>query len=126
MRPWTAPGIRSGLLCRVAGRQCRSISGRPERRVSATSSGARAPQPMTSGGRAPPTGSALDRDTGAALLDQLGGRLDRDRGVAAVRVRADRLAELLVQRSPADEDDVVVADAPLLELAHDDLHVRHR
>ena len=45
----------------------------------------------------------------AALGDERLGGLDGDRRVAAVGVGADRLAELLVQRRPADEHDEVVA-----------------
>ena len=53
------------------------------------------------------------------------GGLDRDRGVAAVGIGADRLGERLVQRRAADQHDVVVADALLLQRVDHDLHVRH-
>src|SRR6185312_4826538 len=99
MRAATAPGIRSGRLWSDAGRQVRSIAGRPARRVSSTSSGASAPQPMTSG-RFGPLFRIVELASGGtvpAVLDQGDGRLDRHRCVAAVRVGADRLAELLVQ-----------------------------
>ena len=43
------------------------------------------------------------------------GRLGGDAGIAAVGVGADRRAELLVQRRAADQHDVVVADAAVLE-----------
>src|SRR5215218_7240448 len=113
MRARTAAGIFSGRLWSEAGRQVRSIAGRPARRVSATSSWASAPQPMTSGARMVERPSG---DTAATILDERGCGLDRDRGVAAVRVRADGLAELLVERRTADQDDVVVADPPLDQL----------
>ena len=57
-------------------------------------------------------------------MKRLGG-LDRDRGIAAIGVGADRLGERLVQRRAADQDDVVVADAVLLQRVDHDLHVGH-
>src|SRR6185295_10773147 len=114
--------MRSGRLWSEAGRQVRSIAGSPARRVSSTSSRARAPQPMTSGGR-PFAGLAeaprfrivepISGGTVPSLPDQRDGGLDGDRGIAAVGVGPDGLAELLVQRRPTHEHDVVVANAAL-------------
>src|SRR4029079_4417829 len=118
MRAATAPGMRSGRLCSDAGRQVRSIAGRPARLVSSTSSRASAPQPMTRGRFAaesrcrasvcrivePASGGTV-----TALLYERDRRLDRDRGITAVRIGADGLAELLVERRATDEHDVVVA-----------------
>src|SRR5512146_540244 len=111
--------MRSGRLWSDAGRQVRSMAGRPARRVSSTSSTASAPQPITRGGREV---GDLGADSRTSLFHERLRRLDRDRGVAAVGIGADRLAELLVEWGPADEDDVVVANAPLRQLADDDLH----
>src|SRR5262245_17892141 len=119
--------MRSGRLWSEAGRQVKSTAGKPARRVSSTSSRASAPQPMTSGGRtgtgavAPvaPRFRIAERpsgDTRPPLPDQRHGGLDGDRRVAAIRIGADRLAELLVQRRAADQDDVVLADSALHEL----------
>src|SRR5687768_13453785 len=52
--------------------------------------------------------------------------LNRDGRVAAVRIGADRLRELLVERRAADEHYVLVAQALLLERVDYDLHVGHR
>src|SRR4029453_4902422 len=60
-----------------------------------------------------------------ALVDQAARRLGGDTRVAAVRVGPDGQPELFVQRRPADEDDVVVADPAVLEGLDHDLHVRH-
>src|SRR5262245_35346822 len=87
--------------------------------VNARSSRASAPQPtMTSRG-------ASSRGTGSALVDEPAGRLRGDTGVAAVSIGPDRGPELLVQRRAADEDDVVLADALVLQRLNDHLHVRH-
>ena len=53
------------------------------------------------------------------------GGLDRHGRVAAVGVGPDGLGEGLVQRRTADQHDVVVADAFLLQRVDHDLHVRH-
>src|ERR1700726_2063731 len=104
MRETTAAGIFSGRLWSVAGRQVRSISGSPARRVSATSSGASAPQPMMRGRR-----RWLLGDARTTFLHQRACGFDGDGRVPAVGIGAHGLAELLVQRRTADEDDVVVA-----------------
>src|SRR3990170_1268784 len=124
MRERTASGIRSGRLWSVAGRQVRSICGNPARRVSATSSWASAPHPMTRG--RPLSAGTASGDLRTALLNEHTSRLRGDCGVAAIGVGAHGLAELLVQRRATDEHDVVVPHAALLELLDDDLHVRHR
>src|SRR3954470_16332804 len=117
MRARTAAGMRSGRLWSEAGRQVSSTSGMPARRVSATSSTASAPQPITSGDLGAPAGDtacqrrpagSLGDAAGTAFLDERLGGLDGDRRIATVGIAPDRLAELLVQRRPADEDDVVV------------------
>src|SRR5262245_41774148 len=80
----------------------------------------------TSGRSASKTRSSSGRSSccTASHQERLGG-LGRDRGVTAVRVCADRLAELLVQGGAPDEDDVVVTDALLVQCVDDDLHVGH-
>src|SRR5690606_6773549 len=57
-----------------------------------------------------------------ALHEFLGGLHGHGR-VAAVGVGADGLAEFLVQRRAADEDDVIVAKTLFLHRVDDDLHV---
>ena len=67
---------------------------------------------------------AFDLNAGPrAAGDQRLRRLNRDGRVAAVRIGADRLRELLVERRAADEHDVLVAQTLLLERVDDDLHV---
>src|SRR5688500_17190940 len=126
MRSRTAAGMPPGRLWSVAGRQLMSTFGRSF--VSATSSRARAPQPTTSTRGA--AVAALRRDAGtlggSALVDQAPRGLGRDTRIAAVGVRPDGHAELLVQRRAADQHDVVVPDLAVLEGLDDDLHVRHR
>src|SRR5688572_12942147 len=121
-----------GRLWSVAGRQVRSTLSRPAWSITATSSRASAPQPMTrtrdgsgtadaraDGGYARADGantrsgraSPRSGRTGSALVDQAPRGLGRHPGVAAVGIRADCRAELLVQRRPTDEHDVVVPDA---------------
>src|SRR3954468_16414560 len=124
MRWRTASGMPPGRLCSVAGRQVSVTFGRC--RVSVTSSRARAPQPTTrtrgaaSGRTGEPRPGASGRDAGTALVDEPSGGLGRDPGIPAIGVGADGHPEFLVQRRPADEDDVVVADLPILEgLDHD-------
>src|SRR5262245_42003765 len=63
---------------------------------------------------------------GTAFVDEPPRRLRGDARVAAVRVGTDGHPELLVERRPADQHDVVVADPPIRERLDDDLHVRHR
>ena len=60
----------------------------------------------------------------AASHERLGG-LNRHRGIAAIGVGPDRLRERLVQRGPADKDDVVAAHPLFLQGVDDDLHVGH-
>src|SRR5262245_52880050 len=82
----------------------------------------------TSGRAASKTRSSSGSSSGCSTAshdERLGG-LRGDGCVATVRVRTDRLAELLVQRGATDEDDVVVANALLLQGLDDDLHVGHR
>ena len=57
---------------------------------------------------------------------QVLGNLDSRCGVPTIGISADGLAELLVQRCPADQHDVVVANAVLLHRVDHDFHVRHR
>ena len=40
------------------------------------------------------------------------GNFNRNRGVRAIGIGADRLGEFLVQRCAADQDGIVLADAP--------------
>src|SRR3954451_8636403 len=91
-----------GRLWSVAGRQVISTFGSP--RVSSTSSRARAPQPTTrTRGDVTPSGDAR-----TPLVDQPPRHVRGHARVAAVRVRADRGPELLVQRRATDQHDVVV------------------
>ncbi|MBY0397417.1 MAG: hypothetical protein K2X91_13260, partial [Thermoleophilia bacterium] len=55
-------------------------------------------------------------DLRTALLDEPASGLRRDCGSPTVGVGADGLADLLVQGRATNEDDVVIADSPLLEL----------
>src|SRR6476659_4434195 len=93
-------------------------------RVSASISRARAPQPTMTSRVGMRSGCASGR-TGAALVDEPAGGLRGDTGVAAIGVGADSRPEFLVEWRPADETDVVLPDAAVLERLDDDLHVRH-
>src|SRR5664279_2160162 len=107
MRAATASAIRSGRMCNPASMQVTFTPGRF--RVSASSSRASAPQPMTrtrgaSAVRAAvgPPGSSR---AGTSLLDEGARHLGGDPRVAAVGVGAAGGPELLVARRAADEDD---------------------
>src|SRR5688572_1955896 len=119
----TAAAMRLGCMCRRASTASTLTPGTP--RVSASSSRASAPQPMTTT-RGGMVGTAASGDAGTALVDEAPGRLRGHAGIAAVGIRADRHAEFLVEWRAADEDDVVIAHAAVLERLDDDLHVRHR
>src|SRR5512134_1534999 len=115
----TAPAIRSGRLCSSGGRQTTSIVVQPLARRSAAISWASAPQAMISFLAGVSTAAAIRsarvrrRPT---RCDQLLRGLDRDGGIAAIGVGAHGLAELLVERRAADEDDVLVAQVLGLQL----------
>src|SRR6516165_1964924 len=131
IRAATSAGMPPGRSWRAAGRQEIVTFVRAAWRTTATSSVASAPQPMTrtrgaAGPEFPSVTVIASGDTGPAPVDEGLGGLGGDRGVAAVRVGADGHAELLVERRPADHDDVIVADPAGLERLDDDLHVRHR
>src|SRR6186713_2444844 len=90
-------------------------------RVRARSSRAIAPQPMMTT-RGAGVVTRPSGDAGTALVDESTGRFGGHAGVTAISVRPDRHAELFVERSATDEDDVVVADAAVLERLDHDLH----
>src|SRR6516162_5565265 len=131
----TAGAMRSGRLWSSAGRQRTSKALQPLARRSAAISRASAPQAMMSvTGRAftcqpswESSGGACGARaaSGAARGDERLGGLDRDGGVAAVRIGPNRLAELLVERCTAHQHDVVLANADFLRLVDDDFHVGH-
>src|SRR6185436_3059506 len=125
----TAGAMSYGREWSFAGRQRTVTFSQPFRSMIARTLLAIAPHASTStsGRSASKTRSSSGRRSccTAGHDESLGG-LGGDGCVAAVRVCADRLAELLVQGSPSDEDDVVVPDAFLLERVDDDLHVGHR
>src|SRR5215469_4158485 len=112
----TAGAMRSGRLCSSGGRQQTSMAVQPFARRRAAISCASAPQAMISVPqvvfthplRCPQALSGGAR--GPARGDQALRRLDRDRRVAAVGIRPDSLAELLIERRAADQHDEVVAD----------------
>src|SRR5829696_5680755 len=110
-------------MCRRASTASTLTAGSP--RVRASSSRASAPQPMTTT-RGVMLRVAASGDAGTALVDKTPGGLRGHAGIAAIGVRPDGQAELLVQWGAADEDDVVVAHAAVLERLDHDLHVRHR
>src|SRR6476660_9735720 len=118
----TASAIRCGRMWRRASTASMRTPGIP--RVNASISRARAPQPTMTSRVGVRSGCASGR-TGAALVDEPAGGLGGDTGVAAIGVRANGSPELLVERRPTDEDDVVLPDAAVLERLDDDLHVRH-
>src|SRR6188472_601257 len=118
----TASAISCGRMWRRASTPSMRTPGIP--RVSAIISRARAPQPtMTS--RVGMRSGRVSGRTGAALVDEPAGGLGGDTGVAAIGVGTDSGPELLVQGRAANQDDVVLPDATVLERLDDDLHVRH-
>src|SRR5210317_1946011 len=131
MRSATAAGIFSGRECRSAVIACKSICCHwPSFLISLTSR-AIAAQVITSIGAE--SGMSLRHSTALATLrsarspfsDQFLGSVRGDRGIATIGVRADSLAELLVQRRATDENDVIVTNTLLLHGVDDDLHVGH-
>src|SRR3569833_3742659 len=97
--------IRSGRLCNSGGRHCTSQSSHWLARFNAVISLASAPQAMI---------SVLGCSGCTASGQQALGGFNRNGGVAAIRIRTDGLAELLVQRRTAQQDDVVIANTFVL------------
>src|SRR5690349_12840128 len=119
MRLSTAAAMSDGRMCNRASTPRTLTPGTS--RVSASSSRARAPQPMTTRRTGRSTSAASSgRDAGTALVDQPTGRLRGDARVTTVGIRADRHPELLIERRATDEDDVVVAQVAILEGLDDD------
>src|SRR5580704_2767881 len=109
--------MRSGRLCSSAGKQRTSSAVHWFIRRSAAISRASAPQAMTRmprgvsmGIRQPYLGDASGATGGQQPLRSL----YRNGSIATVSVRANRLAEFLVERRSADQHDEVVADPLLL------------
>src|SRR6188768_3394664 len=112
-----------GRMWRRASTPSTRMPGMPA--VIARSSRASAPQPtMTSRGATSAEASVGTRSgrTGAALVDEPPRCLGGHAGVAAVGIGSHRRPEFLVERRATDQDDVVIADAAILEGLDHDLH----
>src|SRR3990170_5988975 len=124
----TAGAINSGLEWSLAGRQRTVTFRQPLSRITASTSRAIAPQPRmsTSGRSASRTRSSSGRSSCCTAGQDKGlGGFHGNGCVAAICVRADRLAEVFVQGGTADEDDGGGADPLLLQRLDHDLHVGH-